>query len=373
VGVPDEAMLLAWVEGEVLPPRDELLVANHLCVNPDVARRLEAMRVDREVLQSMEDEGAPADLLQRVGAQVVPLLERRMLLTDAPVVTKKLKLVRAPRPSLVRTLFLESTGRRVMAAAAALLLTGTGVYFAAISLSGSGKGNPGPIVLGNSKDRGSTGGDRADSGSGLASAPKHEDQTAVPILHDEAASSELAMGAGSPDAPWTLAGLVEHERYAREQGIITPSVAIELAQQGNLVVRVRSTDASIDPALLRDLLRGDSSWQVADAQSDDQLLSPEAVAANLGDGLKRGPDGVVSAMQGTASPTSVIMVRARLDTSTFESLCQKLAQARAQVTLERQDRVVVPDRFAIHAGTPRGIPGWSAVPVIVEQAPGGGE
>ncbi len=374
VGVPDEAMLLAWIEGEPLPARDELLVAEHLRANPTLAKRLEAMRVDREALCSMEEQGAPADLLQRVGSQVVPLLERRMLLTDAPVVTRKLRLVRAQRPSLVRTLFLESTGRRIMAAAAVLLFTGAGVYFAANSMSGRNTGRP--------ADPSSPGGIARDKDGGfpdpkIALLPHRDsspnrDQPAVPIPHDEDKGdvTALAMSAGDPNAPWTLPGLVESERYAREQGIITPSVAIELAQQGNLVVRVRGTDASIDPTLLKDLLREGSSWQVAEDQSDEQLLSPEAVKRNM-EGIAPQQGGMLADMG--AAPSGVFILRTRLDTGTLASLCDRLASARAQVTFERQDRAIETEQFAMHTGAPRRIvapPGWSAVPVIIEQAPG---
>src|SRR5262249_45834498 len=77
---PDEGDLLAFIEGEALPRERELAVARELSGSPELARRLEAMRADREALRSLPQMSAPPGLLDAVEAALQPVLERQMLL-----------------------------------------------------------------------------------------------------------------------------------------------------------------------------------------------------------------------------------------------------------------------------------------------------
>ena len=78
--MPDEADLLAWVEGEPLPRDRELAVARALEADKRLARRLAAMKSDRSALCSMPEVACPPGLLRAVEAQLQPVLERQMLL-----------------------------------------------------------------------------------------------------------------------------------------------------------------------------------------------------------------------------------------------------------------------------------------------------
>ncbi len=358
---PDEALLLAWVEGESLPHADEALVAGYLLSNPEMAKRLEAMRVDREMLRSIDDQGVPEDLLQRVGGQVVPLLERRMLLDDAPIVTRKLTLVGSSRRSIVRTLLLDSTGRKIAAAAAILLVAGAGVYFAATSLSGT-KNRVGSSVIAQGS---STGQPQPGMNEAHLVNPIHTDPGESALVQPSVVDAHEALAMGpTANQPWTLEGLVENERYAQEQGIITPSAAIDLAQTGRLVLRVRGTNETADLTNVAGLLRdGDGSWALVNGEEDPgNLLADEYVVKNL--------PGLVADVPSIASPINpVLVVQARLDTGTLRSLCKKLRDAQVQVSFEKREGALKPDEFALSGAKPRGMfapPGWSPVPIIVE-------
>src|SRR5262245_22583953 len=78
--MPDEADLLAWVEGESLPRERELAVARALQQDRKLARRLEAMRADRLALRALREPECPADVLAGVESALQPVLERQMLL-----------------------------------------------------------------------------------------------------------------------------------------------------------------------------------------------------------------------------------------------------------------------------------------------------
>ena len=75
---PDEADLLAFVEGESLPRDRELSVAKALEADPALARKMERMRADRAAFRALPDVKAPPGLMDAVEAALQPLLERQV-------------------------------------------------------------------------------------------------------------------------------------------------------------------------------------------------------------------------------------------------------------------------------------------------------
>src|SRR5688572_15734830 len=131
---PDEADLLAWVEGERLPRDREAIVAAALTRDPALARQLELMRADRQAFSSLPEPSAPAGLMDSVEAALQPMLERQMLLglRDGQPVENHLpvSLVQPMRRSILQAFVADRVGRRLAAAAALLLLLGGASYFA---------------------------------------------------------------------------------------------------------------------------------------------------------------------------------------------------------------------------------------------------
>lgn len=76
----DENVLLAFVEGE-LTPDQQRLIEQWTAADPRLARLLNAMVADRQILRSVPEPEAPAWLLEDIDAD----LERSMLLDDGPL------------------------------------------------------------------------------------------------------------------------------------------------------------------------------------------------------------------------------------------------------------------------------------------------
>lgn len=112
-----EADLIGWVEGTLPAARDRMLRAE-LTRNPALALRLQAMTQDRAILTSIPDEPAPAALL----AAVQEAIERQTLFADAPA-------LKIDRPSRWSRWALRPN--MAMAAGVALVITG-GVYWAMV-------------------------------------------------------------------------------------------------------------------------------------------------------------------------------------------------------------------------------------------------
>lgn len=406
-GEPDEVMLLAWVEGEALPVAGERAMADYLSARPEVAARLEAMRQDRLALRSMSAGPAPLGLIDRAMAAVhaAQTARERELLTGEALATIEPggsgaapKVRRRIRPgSTLRALLWDSSGRRILAVAAGLAITGVGVYVAALQvLGGPSKGSPatdsgrsiaqgGPLVGG----RGATpidalGGDTtpldpirplpepttlasdqtepatlsaagetatlasARAGAEPAAAAERQPGIFTASLPD-LLPEELAVAAG-PDWPWELEGLFEQERLERERGVITPSWAIDLAQQRQLVVRVRAE--SDLAAIASHLSAVGASYAVIPQTPADlaQQLNPSAGGA-------------------------VFLVRTRLDTAAISSLRRAL-EGKGEVVFEQaagplpEDASVTPMIAGAMLPPIRvvaGSGGWATVPIVVER------
>src|SRR5579862_6004566 len=137
---PDEADLLAWIEGEPLPRDREQAVARALGEDRTLARRLEAMRADRTALKSIGPVAAPVGLMSAVETALQPVLERQMLLglrEGEPVADRlPISIVQPVKRSIMQAFFADRVGRRLAAAAAVLLMVGGATYLGTTYLSG---------------------------------------------------------------------------------------------------------------------------------------------------------------------------------------------------------------------------------------------
>lgn len=333
---PSEAALLAWIEGEALDAGTEREVMRYMASDPAAARRIELMRRDCQAMRRLSVGAAPADLLARVGQH----LERGADLTEQ--VGSGLRLVHppaeAPGKRWWRALFQEARGRRVAAIAAALLFTGAGVTIATIMLSRSSTGSASmtPIARGPSKTS-------ADSAT-LAAASGEQ----MPIA----------------SAAWTAEGLIAHEAHQREQGIITPTLAMDLAQQGQLVVRVRTHEDESTEVAAR-LQRPHQGWFLAGEAPVDaaSLLSADETVELMGP-----PE----PGRGWSLPSSgsVYVVRTRLDAGTIEAIKSSLSST-GEVAFEQAPQPMNIDPAELRPVVPaRGIAApaaWAAVPIVVER------
>lgn len=406
-GLPDEADLLAWVEGEALSPEANAAVARALLADPALARRLELMRRDREVLCSLPRERAPRDLVAGVEAVLQPVLERELLLglqnaepaESVPVVS----MVRPEKRGIFQTFLADRAGRRMALAASLLLVVGGATWWAAVSLTG--KPSPiKPIALNDgARARGLSNESAADAAMATALAePLAADSSAAPDVPAPeatpmAASGEESFGAKEEAAPTRVASIEEVVGPVRTA--MDAALAAELARERKLVVRVVSREAALAPRRVCDRVRKELNSPAIKLAAevppeltvaldvrplDVPRLSPAAAPeppafAGL-EGVTPfiGPPAPREAMViEETEPQPLYVVQARLDAATMTQLRTSLERAgRDEVVFEERYEplplssggapVLTPQAVLWWSNPPAGWTSWGEVPVVIE-------
>lgn len=339
----DEAALLAWIEGERLPRDVELAVARYVETNPAAARAMERMRDDRSLLMAMPAARAPADLVDRVRPLVQPVVERQMLLEaetnsragrggGGAVRTKPITITGGSR----RSLWQDHRGRLVLAAAAALAITGVGIYFGAQQLSSmggaGGRGSTTPIAKVPSTDR---------MAGVVVPVPVLEDATTEHKVVDplqgviasagQAQARETAVNTDS-----SAARVASIQQTMARESVITPSLAVNLARQGQLVVRIRTDRPGVDAEMVRSRV---------EAMMREGPHKPfEMIEPNV-DALALVSADTVGELMGPPAPTvgppnrepTVYVVSTPLDERTLAALQQALGDS-GDVVFEQAER-----------------------------------
>ena len=240
-----EGEVMAYVEGELSPAR-EAQVRAWIGQRPRMQARLEDMRRERGLLSSLEDETAPAGLLE--GA--MQLAERAMLLDEATADFSELP----PAPiSIAKARRERSYLPQLAGLAAAVIVVAAGSYAlwprAPLTV-------PGPVAM------------------------KSSATAATPVAPAEAATemSALAKMDAAPEAPSVEVAAAAEEmvgpRMPRPTTEISRERALLLAGEGRLVVKVSALEPGRTIAAVNNLLK-----TAAGRELGMGLASPTAVMA----------------------------------------------------------------------------------------------
>lgn len=126
----DEAHLLDWIDGKLSPAEQSRL--EQASGRVGLSERISQMQSQRLILQSLSEEEAPPDLMDRVLAT----LERDQL-------------VGGGIPRQVDDMIIERRARTIgfaMAAGVVLMLSG-GIYLASVAMRPAARANPGPLAM----------------------------------------------------------------------------------------------------------------------------------------------------------------------------------------------------------------------------------
>ncbi len=406
---PDEADLLAWVEGERLSPETDAAVARLLLSDPRLARELEGMRRDRVALQSLEDVKAPAGLIESVESALQPLLERQLLLglqDGEPVESRPVvSMVRPEKRGIFQTFLADRSGRRMAMAAGLLLVVGGGTYWATTMLS-----NPPAktlIVALNSekqKDLAKPEAIVATNPPAPGAAPEVRVETPAPI----SLTAAPAKAATPVDSPTSVAVVEPETKDAVMVGptrvAVDPTLAAELAREGKLVIRVVSSQAGRTPATVADHLKKECAgpgWKLASEvpPAVAVAVAPEPVdwVRVVASQPKVEPEVMASAdhdaatgpIMGPPAPQvepqqiemeqipSVYMLQARLDAATMAAVRTSLQKAgRADevvfeeryesLPLDQSSPILNPNAMVWWTNPPSGWTRWGEVPVVID-------
>jgi hypothetical protein len=425
--MPDEADLLAWVEGEPLPRDRELAVARALEADKRLARRLAAMKSDRSALCSMPEVACPPGLLRAVEAQLQPVLERQMLLglRDGEAIQDHLpvSIVQPVKKSIVAAFLRDRVGRRLAMAAGLLLVVGGVSIWATMSFSQWTTPKP---VLGSANEPKKDDGTRLASNSekAAAKAPGNPGPSKVTAQADKDAAGAPRPGAlsetpaptavakqdsPSPDLPGdepevTIAAApAEHDDAAAVSVQTSPDIdterAIELALEGRLVIRLRAADPTIatQPSRIADRIRrADSSmWRLggeppaevlarlspppapdpepARSESRPMVLSArEGLASDLAPGF----DGPPRPPEWLPPAKTVYMIETRLDDLALDSLLSAVQGTYGDAIFEEASEPLPEDAMtplnpAAVIWWPQPASGWvkwANVPLVIDTA-----
>lgn len=408
---PDEADLLAWVEGEKLSPEMDAAVARLLMGDPGLARELDAMRGDRDVLRSLEDEKAPAGLIESVEAALQPVLERQLLLglQDGESVESRpvVSMVRSEKRGVFQTFLMDRSGRRMAMAAGLLLVVGGGTYWATTMLSDS----PQPMILALKQETprevaspGSSSKVKVESNGAGGTAPKGEIAAEAPTIAEipkvDLPAAVALSGSDAKDA------ITSTELVGPMKVPVDATRAAELAREGKLVIRVVSSQAGRTPVTVAEHLKKDCSgpgWKLASEVSsavavavapepvdwkqiakEQPLPEHDAVVASDFTAAGKGPEGLI----GPPAPPeavefaieqvpSVYMLQARLDATTMAAVrtsLQKAGRADEVVFEERYESlpldhnapILNPNAMVWWTNPPAGWTKWGEVPVVID-------
>jgi hypothetical protein len=409
----DEVDLLAWVEGDPLPRNREVAVARLLSEHPALARRLEAMRGDRDAVRDLPaDERAPAGLMQGVDAALQPLLERQTLLglQDGDLADPRppISLVVPPRRSIVDLLLRDRMGRRMALAAALLLAVGSGTYFAAMmfSLQGRQPSSIGPLAVHDQPLDDATSFDRPgpaipapalEDAVALAAAPERQEPGEPTEIEAPAqARADLSRAETLPEPA--------DEDLASATALAAPAPlpmdsgeALRLAREQRLVIRVRLGEGALRPDRVADRLRraGSPGWRyageapltVAMQLAPPETFAPPAVVrpgetwfgtpAGVPSGALYGPPAPGIALDLQRSGPAVYTVQSRLDPASLDSLRTALRGVAADVIFEEADpeiiarheaTILAPSAVLWWGQSPSAWVRWTTVPIVVEPA-----
>ncbi len=393
-----EESLLALVEGELSETRERQVLAA-LSTRPELLATVRGMTRDRALLSDLCDVEAPPEVMESIEAA----LERAALL-DGPALFADLP----PAPIFMPR---ARSGRRLssmLAMAAAIALVAGGVGFWAISRQGSGAGggNTGPLIAKNdsvprpSAERPATSATLAKGEPDVAVPGAHAVQGEPPVpteptrvaFNDAPTTTKEAIA--SPGGPGFVGPELPEHAAALASGVITPELAVELASQGRLAVRVRSREMARTISGLDSIASrvGERSWHLsrqldaddaaatggmgdlarADADRAEKKELQRAVASESGIGAVRlsearaergaavNPRGYFASI--ALTPESLASLRTALETEgdasvTFEELA---GPARPEVELKDAEALwwdEAPSRW---------VP-WADVLVVVEE------
>lgn len=423
---PEEADLLAWIEGEKLSPEMDAAVARLLMSNPVLARELEAMRRDRDVMKSLEDEfKAPAGLIESVESALQPVLERQLLLglqDGEPVESKPVvSMVRPEKRGVFQTFLADRSGRRMAMAAGLLLVVGGATYWATTMVSNTG--GPRPLTVARNDAIKETPIPEAPAKllaranpAAITSDKPAVDQTTNEKMTVAVAPAKVVEPTGAPGVPGSAVSN-ESKSSEVETAMIGPvkvavdsTLAAELAREGKLVIRVVSPQAARSPVAVAEHLKKDVSgpgWKLAGdvpsavavavapepvdwkqlAASQPAREDNETVAAADMDGVNKALD---PSLIGPPAPSSldvpqlaieqvpsVYMLQARLDAATMDAVkksLQKAGRADEVVFEERYESlpldpsapILNPSAMVWWNNTPAGWAKWGEVPVVID-------
>ncbi len=232
---PDESDLLAYVEGERLAPEVADAIARAIDANPALAGKLRDMQSDRAALASIADEPCPAFVLESVQAALESRFERQMLLEleAGPLVDSvpPRTIVSPVRRSILDAFLGDRTGRRLAAAAAILIVAGTGTWITTnVVLRSSDPTSPiGPIASsGNVPEE-------------LSMAMRAEEPDPELGAATTVASGESALDTAVPETEPTRIAMTDPEADL-PPAAIDAAAAVRLAREHRLVIRVRALD-----------------------------------------------------------------------------------------------------------------------------------
>lgn len=397
---PREDLLLAWIEGERLSPAQDLAVARLLSADPTLARQMEAMRADRGTLRSLGEVRAPADLLARAEASIVPMLERRLLLdlqSDAGTSGDMPVSIVQPerRPAAWRALLSDRVGRRFALAATTLLALGAATYFITTKLDRPIA--PGPLAHGPLVAEPGLRARASEAPATLASAAEVAKEPATPDPAPTslaAADPDTRLAAGTPAESGSSAPMAPENAGAVR---LTSAEAAVLARDRRLVIRVCTKDPGllVRPERVADRVRraASPSWRMAGeapvavastlsrpAPVDAPEIPAESPIVMAGSGpapepiVWGPPTPSLADLAQTARP--VYVVEARLDADSIDSLRRTLSGIPATVVLEPADEPlaiddspVVNPAAVLWWGQPTSAwTAWGRVPVVVDMA-----
>jgi len=415
-GGPDEADLLAWVEGEPLSAEANAAVAQALLSDPVLARKLESMRSDRVALQMLGEERAPRGLIASVETALQPVLERELLLglkdgepvDSHPVVS----MVRPEKRGIFQTFLADRAGRRMALAASLLVLIGGATWYGTVMFS-SGPQPVGPIAINDARNREAREAVPADS----TLATKSGDSSEVARTESVVAPLTIATGPeASFDAPQALAAAPAAADASNAEATpvaladlvgpvktpMDPALAAELARERRLVIRVVSREATTAPRRVCDRVKKEfnsAAWKLAsDAPTAELATALEARPLDVGRAAPQVNQPEWPAFAGIeqiepivgppaprelavieeAEPQPVYVVQARLDAATMSQLrasLEKSGPADEIVFEERYEAlplasggapVLTPAAVLWWTNPPAGWTSWGEVPVVIE-------
>jgi hypothetical protein len=412
---PDEADLLAWIEGEPLPRDREQVVARALGEDRVLARKLEAMRADRAAIKGIPEMAAPTGLMSAVEAALQPVLERQMLLglrdgesfADHPPIS----IVQPVKRSIMQAFFSDRVGRRLAAAAALLIMVGGATYLGTTYLSGRTAPKSSTFA---GKDAGTRDPNKTSAAGAerrLASADVAKPELPAPASaaadNRESSAAALTLPKIEPaaDAPSesntsgreTVADASEYGAWA--VGPFLPELdgarAAELAREGRLIIRITAMDPGVrNVGLAERVRRADGSmFRLGDEPPAAlvQMLAPPTPSANsepareaftppsvAGKNEFDAPMTLVGppapAEWSVPAPQTVYLVQIRLDGGAMEALKSALSGGYGEVQYEElaeplpQDgsAAVNPASVVWWTQGPSGWVGWASVPVVVD-------
>lgn len=412
--VPDEADLLALIEGERLPRDREAALMRALDSNPRLARRIDAMRRDRAALRSLPEVSCPPGVMAAVEAALQPVLERQMLLglRDGQPVDEHLpvSVVQPARRSVFAAFFAERGGRRMALAAGLLLLVGGASYLAATFMWPSP--SPSPVHELAMNDGGEVevaGVEAADTGESRTLAAKSAEPSIAAFSApteeppDAAAATapvEIAAAPAESPADTLVAGVSVETEAPSANTSIDAERAIALAREGRLVIRLKAPDPVVlaDPERIAARIRSRQSpaWRLGE-QAPAQLASllnaatpapyrpPQPAApqpitfaggyvSDLPEGFYGPPRPPVEGFRPVRS--AVYLVQTRLDAAALDSLRDALAPYGEPVFEEAAEPLPIDNSAALTPNAvvwwsqpPAGWTWWASVPVVIDQAP----